>query len=98
MSTWRRKLCSPSKIPSGQKCYLCLRNELLPMCPVRTRVRFGSPSKKGSHSQRKRQRGAPLVGGHSAVSGCKNKTLAEAAEIAQLTGAPSRSVVFQCVF
>ena len=30
------KLCSPSTTPSGQKCYLCLRNVLLPMCPVRT--------------------------------------------------------------
>ena len=36
MSIWTRKLCSPSKIPSGQKCYLCLRYNLLPMCPVRT--------------------------------------------------------------
>jgi hypothetical protein len=36
MSTWRIKLCSQLKIPSGQKCYLCLRNKLLPMCPVWT--------------------------------------------------------------
>src|SRR5579883_2352814 len=35
-SIWRRKLCSPSTIPSGQKCHLCPRNNLLPMCPVRT--------------------------------------------------------------
>jgi len=24
ISIWRKKLCSPSTIPSGQKCYLCL--------------------------------------------------------------------------
>ncbi len=36
ISIWRRKLCSPSTTPSGQKCYLCLRYILLPMCPVRT--------------------------------------------------------------
>ncbi len=30
------KLCSPSTIPSGPKCHLCLRNQLLPMCPERT--------------------------------------------------------------
>jgi hypothetical protein len=36
ISTWREKLCSPSTTPSGQKCYLCLRNDLLPMCPDRT--------------------------------------------------------------
>ena len=41
MSIWRRKLCSPSKIPSGQKCYLCLRNNLLPMCPGWTRLGGG---------------------------------------------------------
>ena len=35
-SIWRRKRCSPWKTPSDQKCYLCLRNELLPMSPVRT--------------------------------------------------------------
>jgi hypothetical protein len=29
--------CSPSTARSGQKCYLCLRNDLLPMCPDRTR-------------------------------------------------------------
>src|SRR6185503_4027853 len=38
ISIWRKKLCSPSTIPSGQKCYLCLRYNLLPMCPVRTSV------------------------------------------------------------
>ena len=27
------KLCSPSRILSGQKCYLCLRYNLLPMSP-----------------------------------------------------------------
>ncbi len=43
ISNWRRKRCSPSKIPSGRKCYLCLRNNLLPMCPVRTREVFGGP-------------------------------------------------------
>jgi len=31
-----KKLCSPSKIPLGPKRYLCLRNNLLPICPVRT--------------------------------------------------------------
>jgi hypothetical protein len=36
LSIWKRKLCSPSKTPSGQKCYLCLRNNLLPMSPVWT--------------------------------------------------------------
>ena len=25
-----------TKTPSGRKCYLCLRNNLLPMCPART--------------------------------------------------------------
>jgi len=24
ISTWRKEHCSPSKTPSGQKCYLCL--------------------------------------------------------------------------
>ena len=37
ISIWRKKLCSPSTTPSGQKCYLCLRNVLLPMSPGRTR-------------------------------------------------------------
>ena len=36
ISTWRRKLCSPSKTRSGRKCHPCLRNNLLPMCPDRT--------------------------------------------------------------
>lgn len=36
MSTCGQKICSPSKTPSGRKCYLCIRNDLLPMCPVRT--------------------------------------------------------------
>jgi hypothetical protein len=36
ISIWRKKLCSPYSIPSGQKCYLCLRYILLPMCPGRT--------------------------------------------------------------
>src|ERR1700730_3374264 len=36
ISIWRRKLCSPSTIPSGQKCYLCLRYILLSMCRGRT--------------------------------------------------------------
>ena len=30
------KTLQPLETPSGQKCYLCLRNNLLPMCPVRT--------------------------------------------------------------
>jgi hypothetical protein len=30
------KTLQPLKNPFGQKCYLCLRNEVLPMCPVRT--------------------------------------------------------------
>ena len=29
---------TPSTIPSDQKCYLCLRNDLLPTCPVRTKI------------------------------------------------------------
>src|SRR4030095_12147036 len=33
---WRKKLCSPCRTPSGQKCNLCLRNVLLPMSPERT--------------------------------------------------------------
>ena len=36
ISIWRKKLCSPSTIPLGQKCYLCLRYILLPMSPGRT--------------------------------------------------------------
>ena len=36
ISTWRRNHCSPST-PLWPKCYLCLRNEVLPMCPVRTK-------------------------------------------------------------
>jgi len=36
ISIWRKKLCSPSTTPSGQKCYLCLRYILLPMSPGRT--------------------------------------------------------------
>ncbi len=30
------KTLQPLTTLSGQKCYLCLRNNLLPMCPVRT--------------------------------------------------------------
>src|SRR5947209_8358940 len=30
------KTLQPLQNPSGQKSYLCLRNNLLPMCPVRT--------------------------------------------------------------
>jgi hypothetical protein len=33
---WMPQLCSPSKIPSGQKCNPSLRNLLLPMSPGRT--------------------------------------------------------------
>src|SRR5579862_1733346 len=40
ISNWKKGLCSPSKTPSGQKCYLCLRNNLLPMCPVRTEIKW----------------------------------------------------------
>src|SRR5947209_16584265 len=29
-----------SRIPSGRKCYLCLPNELLPMCPEWTREKW----------------------------------------------------------
>ena len=36
------KTLQPSTIPSGQKCYLCLRYNLLPMCPRRTLEEFGS--------------------------------------------------------
>ena len=36
ISIWRKKPCSPSTIPLGQKCYLCLRYILLPMSPGRT--------------------------------------------------------------
>src|SRR5262245_38705541 len=32
-STTRRAGWNPWRIPSGRKCYPCLRNELLPMCP-----------------------------------------------------------------
>lgn len=35
-STTRPAGWNHSKAPSGQKCYLCLRNNLLPMCPVWT--------------------------------------------------------------
>jgi transposase InsO family protein len=38
ISIWRRKLCSPSKTPSGLECHPSLRNNLLPMCPVRTQM------------------------------------------------------------
>ncbi|MBV8073389.1 MAG: hypothetical protein JO270_26065 [Acidobacteriaceae bacterium] len=30
------KTLQPLETPSGQKCYLCLRNNLFTMCPVRT--------------------------------------------------------------
>lgn len=33
----------PSTTLSGQKCHLCLRNELLTMCPVRTRKNLVGP-------------------------------------------------------
>jgi len=36
ISIWGKKLCSPCRTPSGQKCNLCLRNVLLPMSPERT--------------------------------------------------------------
>jgi hypothetical protein len=32
-----KRYCYPLTVPSGQKCYLCLRNNMLPMCPVRTK-------------------------------------------------------------
>ena len=51
LSIWRKKLCSPSTIPSGQKCYLCLRYILLPMSPGRT-FRMWWP---GTESNRRRQ-------------------------------------------
>jgi|SRR6202008_759371 hypothetical protein len=35
-STWRKKLCSLSTTLLAQKCYLCSRYVLSPMCPVRT--------------------------------------------------------------
>ena len=34
------KTAAAPRIPSGQKCYLCRRNEVLPMCPVRTMTRW----------------------------------------------------------
>src|SRR6266403_6048755 len=36
-SIWRKKLCSLSTTLLAQKCNLCLRYDLLPMCPGRTR-------------------------------------------------------------
>ena len=38
ISTRRRKLCSLLTTPLRQKCHPCLRNNLLPMCPVRTMI------------------------------------------------------------
>src|SRR6266850_2915153 len=35
-SIWRKKLCSLSPTLLAQKCNLCLRYDLLPMCPGRT--------------------------------------------------------------
>jgi integrase-like protein len=35
-SIWRKKLCSLSTTLLAQKCYLCSRYVLSPMCPVRT--------------------------------------------------------------
>src|SRR5258706_13817164 len=35
-SIWRKKLCSLSTTLLAQKCNLCLRYDLLPMCPGRT--------------------------------------------------------------
>ena len=40
ISIWRRKLCSPSTTRSGQKCHLCLKNNPVPMCPVRTTMKM----------------------------------------------------------
>ena len=39
---WRKKLCSPATTPSDRKCHLCLRNDLLPMCPGRTPLKHGA--------------------------------------------------------
>ena len=44
ISIWRKKLCSPSTTPSGQKCYLCLRYILLPMSPGRTSISLAPQS------------------------------------------------------
>ena len=35
-STWRKKFYSPSTTLLAQKCYLCSRYVLSPMCPGRT--------------------------------------------------------------
>src|ERR1700692_2179977 len=39
-SIWRKKLCSLSTILLAQKCNLCLRYDLSPMSPGRTRERW----------------------------------------------------------
>src|SRR5215472_4748106 len=39
-SIWRPGCSNPSKIRSAQKCYLCLRYEVLPMCPGRTLLKM----------------------------------------------------------
>src|SRR5215218_2265708 len=36
-STWNREPCNPSTTPSGRGCHPCLRYDLSPMCPGRTR-------------------------------------------------------------
>ena len=36
-STWSRKPCNPSTTRSARGCHLCLRYDLLPMCPGRTK-------------------------------------------------------------
>src|SRR5260221_10393063 len=42
-SIWRKKLCSLSTTLLAQKCNLCLRYDLLPMCPGRTKRSLVEP-------------------------------------------------------
>ena len=60
------KICSPSTTPSGQKCYLCLRNVLLPMSPGRTKAfwrarRDSNPRPIGSKPMRYEKSGTCSV-------------------------------------
>ena len=40
ISTWSKKRCKPSTIPSPRDCHPCLRDNLLPMSPVWTETRW----------------------------------------------------------
>jgi hypothetical protein len=64
-----RKLCSPLKIPSGQKCNPCLRNVLLPMSPGRTKGCMASPERRFKNSGFVAHRNVLQAGARDGIDG-----------------------------